>query len=119
MAAGLAERYVREWLAAMTSAHIVDYDARMATYFLPVEYAAVLSRGAGTNSLAPAAQLLSLLASVEDLVVAGFQGGGGVMPQAYERLAEIVSIEKRQRIDRLRQDAAALAKRMAERRATN
>lgn len=99
MAAGLAERYVREWLAAMTSAHIVDYDARMATYFLPVEYAAVLSRGAGTNSLAPAAQLLSLLASVEDLVVAGFQGGGGVMPQAYERLAEIVSIEKRQRID--------------------
>jgi 2-polyprenyl-3-methyl-5-hydroxy-6-metoxy-1,4-benzoquinol methylase len=99
IAAGLAERYVREWLAAMTSAHIVDYDPRMATYYLPVEYAAVLSRGAGSNSLAPAAQMLSLLASVEDLVVAGFQGGGGVMPQAYERLTEVLSDEKRHRID--------------------
>ena len=70
-----------------------------ATYFLPIEYAAVLSRGAGANSLAPAAQLLSLLASVEDLVVAGFHGGGGVMPQAYERLTEMLSTEKRQLID--------------------
>jgi 2-polyprenyl-3-methyl-5-hydroxy-6-metoxy-1,4-benzoquinol methylase len=99
VAAGLAERYVREWLAAMTSAHIVDYDARTATYFLPIEYAAVLSRSAGANSLAPAAQMLSLLASVEDLVVAGFLGGGGVMPQAYERLTEMLSVEKRQLID--------------------
>lgn len=99
MAAGLAERYVREWLAAMTSAHIVDYDARTATYFLPIEYAAVLSRSAGANSLAPAAQMLSMLASVEDLVVAGFHGGGGVMPQAYERLTEMLAFEKRQLID--------------------
>lgn len=105
VSAGLAERYVREWLAAMTSAHIVDYDARTATYYLPIEYAAVLSRGAGSNSLAPAAQMLSLLASVEDLVVAGFQGGGGVMPQAYERLTEIISTEKRQRIDESYVDA--------------
>lgn len=105
VAAGLTERYVREWLAAMTSAHIVDYDARTATYFLPIEYAAVLSRGAGPNSLAPAAQLLSLLASVEDLVVAGFQGGGGVMPQAYERLTEMLSSEKRQLIDESYVDA--------------
>lgn len=98
-AAGLSERYVREWLAAMTSAHIVDYDARTATYFLPIEYAAVLARGGGANSLAPAAQLLSVLASVEDLVVAGFQGGGGVVPQAYEKLTEMLSAGKRQLID--------------------
>ena len=104
-AAGLAERYVREWLAAMTSAHIVDYDARTATYFLPIEYAAVLSRGAGSDNLAPAAQLLSVLASVEDLVVAGFQGGGGVMPQAYERLSEMLSNGKRQLIDESYLDA--------------
>jgi 2-polyprenyl-3-methyl-5-hydroxy-6-metoxy-1,4-benzoquinol methylase len=104
-AAGLTERYVREWLAAMTSAHIVDYDARTATYFLPIEYAAVLARGAGTNSLAPAAQLLSVLGSVEDLVVAGFHGGGGIMPEAYERLMEMLSTEKRQRIDESYVDA--------------
>jgi 2-polyprenyl-3-methyl-5-hydroxy-6-metoxy-1,4-benzoquinol methylase len=104
-AAGLTERYVREWLAAMTSAHIVDYDARTATYFLPIEYASVLARGAGANSLAPAAQLLSVLGSVEDLVVAGFHGGGGVMPEAYERLMEMLSTEKRQRIDESYVDA--------------
>ncbi|HEX8255365.1 MAG TPA: methyltransferase domain-containing protein [Thermoanaerobaculia bacterium] len=93
--AGLTERYVREWLAAMTSAHIVNYDARTATYFLPIEYAAVLSRGADANNLAPAARLVSLLAQVEDLVVAGFRGGGGVMPEAYDALNEVVSAEKR------------------------
>ncbi|HYO77221.1 MAG TPA: class I SAM-dependent methyltransferase, partial [Thermoanaerobaculia bacterium] len=103
--AGLTERYVREWLAAMTSAHIVNYDARTATYFLPIEYAAVLSRGADANNLAPAARLVSLLAQVEDLVVAGFRGGGGVMPQAYERLNEVVSGEKRALIDESYVDA--------------
>lgn len=98
-AAGLTERYVREWLAAMTTAHIIDYDARTATYFLSIEYASVLASGAGTNNLAPAAQLLSLLASAEDLVVAGFRGGGGIMPQAYDRLTEAISATKRLRID--------------------
>ena len=98
-AAGLAERYVREWLAAMTSSHIVDYDARTATYFLPIEYAAVLARGAGENNLAPMAEVLATLAAVEDMVVAGFRGGGGVMPQAYERLHELMSVQKRRRID--------------------
>lgn len=105
VAAGLAERYVREWLAAMTSAHIIDYDPRTATYFLPIEYAAVLSRSAGPNNLAPAAQLLSMLASVEDLVVAGFHGGGGVMPQAYEKITEMMAHEKRHRIDESYVDA--------------
>jgi 2-polyprenyl-3-methyl-5-hydroxy-6-metoxy-1,4-benzoquinol methylase len=98
-AAGLTERYVREWLAAMTSAHIVHYDARTATYFLPIEYAAVLARGAGANSLAPMAEMLSLLASTEDLVVAGFFGGGGVVHQAYDRLREMMSAQKRALID--------------------
>ncbi|HEX2061371.1 MAG TPA: methyltransferase domain-containing protein [Thermoanaerobaculia bacterium] len=104
-AAGLSERYVREWLAAMTVARIVDYDARTGTYFLPIEYAAVLARMAGPNNLAPAAQMLSLLAMNEDLVVAGFRSGGGVMPQAYERLRDLVAAEKRQRIDESYVDA--------------
>jgi 2-polyprenyl-3-methyl-5-hydroxy-6-metoxy-1,4-benzoquinol methylase len=98
-AAGLAERYVREWLAAMTSALVIDHEPRTATYFLPVEYAAVLSRGAGSNSLAPAAQLLSLLAGVEDLVVAGFRSGCGVMPEAYEQMNELLSDDRRQIVD--------------------
>jgi 2-polyprenyl-3-methyl-5-hydroxy-6-metoxy-1,4-benzoquinol methylase len=98
-AAGLTERYVREWLGAMTTARIIQYDLRTATYFLPVEYAAVLSRGAGAASLAPAAQMFSLLASMEDLVVAGFVGGGGVTAEAYGRLDALLYEEKRELID--------------------
>ena len=98
-AAGLTERYVREWLGAMTTARIVHYDLRTGTYFLPIEYAAVLSRGAGTASLAPAAQMLALLAGVEDLVVAGFQSGGGVAAEAYSRLDALLGEEKRQLVD--------------------
>ncbi|HEY0158693.1 MAG TPA: class I SAM-dependent methyltransferase [Thermoanaerobaculia bacterium] len=104
-AAGLAERHVREWLAAMTSALVVDHDPRTATYYLPIEYAAVLTRNAGTNSLAPAAQLLSLLAGVEDLVVTAFHTGGGVMPEAYERMNELMSDERREVIDESYVDA--------------
>lgn len=99
LSSGLTERYVREWLAAMTTARIVQYDVRTGTYFLPIEYVAVLSRGAGTGNLAPAAQLLSMLAMMEDMVVAGFHGGGGVAPEAYGQLHTLLSNEKRLHID--------------------
>ena len=99
VAAGLAERYVREWLAAMTAARIVHYDVRTGTYFLPIEYAAVLTRNAGSANLAPATELLSLLAGVEDLVVAGFHSGGGVTPEAYERVHALMENQKRQVVD--------------------
>lgn len=98
-AAGLTERYVREWLAAMTAARIVHYDVRTGTYFLPIEYVAVLTRGAGNSNLASTAEILSLLADVEDMVVAGFHNGGGVMPEAYERVHALIAAEKRQIVD--------------------
>lgn len=40
--AGLRERYVREWLAAMVCGQIIDYDGARDTYALPVPHAAVL-----------------------------------------------------------------------------
>lgn len=98
-ASGLAERYVREWLAALSAAHIVHFDARTQTYFLPIEYAAVLARGAGANDLAASAELLSVLASIEDLIVAGFRSGGGVVSEAYDRVNAILCADKRKRID--------------------
>ncbi len=98
-AAGLSERYVREWLAAMTTAHIVEHDARTQSWFLRIEYAAVLTRGAGIDNLAPVAQLLAQIAAVEDLVVAGFHSGGGVTPEAFEHLGELTSSEKRHLVD--------------------
>jgi len=98
-AAGLSERYVREWLSALTSARIVEHDVRTATFFLPIEYAAVLTRAAGTDNLAPVAELVSILGNVEDMVVAGFRSGGGVHGEAYERLREVTALETRKTVD--------------------
>ena len=105
LTAGLSERYVHEWLAAMASARIVEFDARTATFFLPIEYAAVLTRRAGANSLAPAAQLLSQIAASEDLVATCFRTGGGLTTEAFDSLNEMVSAEKRLFIDESYVDA--------------
>src|SRR5262245_5886439 len=46
-AAGLNERYVREWLGAMTTSGIVDYQSGRDAYALPPEHAAMTTRAAG------------------------------------------------------------------------
>lgn len=61
-AAGLDERYVREWLGGMTTGRVVEYDADTATYSLPAHRAGVLTRAAGPQNLAVVAQFLPLLA---------------------------------------------------------
>lgn len=98
-AAGLSERYVREWLAAMTTARIVEHDPKMGTYVLPPEYAAVLTRSAGASNLATLAQFLPLLASAEDLVLTAFRSGGGVQHDAYARFDEVMGEERKKSID--------------------
>ena len=42
-AAALDERYVREWLNAMTTARVVVHDPATSTYALPAEHAAWLT----------------------------------------------------------------------------
>jgi SAM-dependent methyltransferase len=76
--AGLNERYVREWLGAMVTGRIVDYDAKTKTYALPVERAAFITRAAGIDNLATFSQFVALLGTVESQVVGSFQKGGGV-----------------------------------------
>src|ERR1700759_1896030 len=51
-AAGLNERYVREWLAGVTTGHVVDYDASTGPYSLPAHRAGALNRGAGPHNRA-------------------------------------------------------------------
>jgi hypothetical protein len=55
-ASGLDERYVREWLGAMTTGGIVDHDPVAMTFVLPPERAAWLTRAAGLENLALQAQ---------------------------------------------------------------
>ena len=77
-AAGLDERYVREWLNAMTVGRFVDYDPGNRTYVLPAEHAASLTRTAGPGNMANMAQFIALMGGVEDEIVACFRAGGGV-----------------------------------------
>jgi SAM-dependent methyltransferase len=80
--AGLHERYVREWLGAMVTSGIVEYDATTATYHLPPEHAACLA-GAGPLNLAPLSQLNTHLAKHVDDVATAFRHGGGVPYAAF------------------------------------
>jgi SAM-dependent methyltransferase len=82
-AAGLNERYVREWLGAMVAGGIVDYDPKADTYVLPLEHAASLTRTAGPGNLAAMAQFVALLGQVEGPIVDHFHKGGGVGYEAF------------------------------------
>jgi SAM-dependent methyltransferase len=90
-AAGLQERYVREWLNAMVTGRVVEYNATDATYRLPAEHAAWLTRAASPRNLAVGAQFISVLGSVEDEVVAAFKNGGGVPYSRYGRFHEVMA----------------------------
>ncbi|MFM9958333.1 MAG: class I SAM-dependent methyltransferase [Phycisphaerales bacterium] len=95
-AAGLSERYVREWLGAMVTGRIVTLgtDGR---YTLPKEHAAWLTRAAEPNNIAVTAQWVGLLGKVEDEVVAAFTHGRGVPYSSYgKRFHDVMADENRQ-----------------------
>jgi SAM-dependent methyltransferase len=90
-AAGLNERYVREWLGAMLTGGVVDYDQTAGTYTLPAEHAAWLTRAAGTDNLAVQALFIPLLAQVEQPLIDCFRNGGGVPYAAYPRFQQLMA----------------------------
>lgn len=96
--AGLSERYVREWLGAMVTGRVVDYDADRGTYFLPREHAASLTRAARPGNLAVTCQWLPLLGSVEDEVVECFERGGGVPYASFDRFHAVMAEESDQTV---------------------
>src|SRR5713101_653784 len=59
-AAGLNERYVREWLGAMVTGRIVEYDPERGVYTLPPEHAAALTRAASPMNMAAITQFIPL-----------------------------------------------------------
>lgn len=97
-AAKLNERYVREWLGAMTTGRIVEYDQATATYLLPSEHAAFLTRAASPNNMAVTAQFIPVLAEVEDRIIECFHKGGGVPYSAYPRFHEVMAEESAQTV---------------------
>ena len=97
-AAGLQERYVREWLGAMVTGRIVEYDATTETYALPPEHAASLTRAATPNNMAMFMQYIPLLGAVEDAIVECFRHGGGVPYAAFPRFQHVMAEESSQTV---------------------
>ncbi len=94
-ATGLNERYVREWLGAMVVGRIIDYDPANATYRLPAEHAAMLTRASGTNNLAMYGQYIPLLGNIEQELIECFRRGGGVPYSSFPRFQELQAEETR------------------------
>lgn len=88
-ASDLNERYVREWLGALVTGHIIRYDPQTATYFLPPEYARWLTRAAGIDNLAQECQFLALFGEVEAEIVSCFRNGGGVPYTRFPRFQQL------------------------------
>lgn len=96
--AGLNERYVREWLGAMTASGVVDHNGGDGTYRLPAEHASLLTRAATPNNIAVFAQYIPLLGAVEDDVVRCFKEGGGVPYSRYTRFHEVMAEDSGQTV---------------------
>ncbi len=90
-AADLAERYVREWLAVMVMAGVVEHDAGTRRYRLPPEHAACLTRDAPLGNLAVYAQHIALLGKVEDRTIRNFETGGGSVYDDYPCFHQIMA----------------------------
>ena len=80
--AGLQERYVREWLAALVTAGVFDYHPASCIYTLPLEHAACLA-GGGASNLAGLAQINTHLGKHLHQVATAFREGGGVPYSAF------------------------------------
>jgi 2-polyprenyl-3-methyl-5-hydroxy-6-metoxy-1,4-benzoquinol methylase len=97
-AAGLNERYVREWLGAMTTGRIVEYHGDTRRYALPYAHAAWLTRASASDNLAVFAQYIPVLGSVEDDIVTCFRQGGGVPYERYPRFHAVMEEDSGQSI---------------------
>lgn len=96
--AGLHERYVREWLGAMVTSAIVEYDPPSRSYRLPREHAASLTRAARPANMAVTAQWIPVLATVEDELLGCFENGGGVPYSSYQRFHAVMAEESDQSV---------------------
>lgn len=80
--AGLNERYVREWLGAMTTGGIYTYDALTQRYTLPEEHARALT-GDSASNLCPASRIINHFGTHLPALTRCFRAGGGIPYSAY------------------------------------
>jgi SAM-dependent methyltransferase len=94
----LDRRYVTEWLGAMVTGGILNYDAATQRYALPAVHAALLTRAAAPDNIAVFAQYIGVLAQVEDRIIDCFRNGGGVGYEHYPRFHEVMAEDSGQTV---------------------
>jgi len=95
--ANLNERYVREWLGALVTARIVEYEPKEKAYSLSKEKADFLTR-TGKFNMATTVQFIPVMAQVEDEIIHCFENGGGVPYESYNRFHEVMAEESNQTV---------------------
>src|SRR5690606_2816169 len=76
-AAGLNERYVREWLAGVASAGLVDYERGAKTVALRPDHAPFVT-GGGPDNLVRMLHLVTVMSQVSPKLVPAFRTGNGL-----------------------------------------
>ena len=74
----LNSRYVKEWLGAMVTGKIINYDQLKKTFHLPKDRAQYLTTQNNDYDFSASMQWIPILAQVEDEIVNCFYKGGGV-----------------------------------------
>lgn len=98
---GLNERYVREWLGALTTSRVVEVDPadpKAPRFRLPAEHAAFLTRPAGADNLAVFTQYIPILGQVEDEILDCFRHGGGVPYDRFPRFHDVMAEDSGQSV---------------------
>ena len=91
-AAGLNERYVREWLGGIVTAGIVDYDPAARTYSLREDYRPFVT-GSSTDNLARQFRYITLMGQVVPKIVERFRTGGGLAYADYPDFHAVMAEE--------------------------
>ena len=91
--AKLNQRYVREWLGAMVTGKIIEYDSVNDKFWLAKEKSQYLTREKNIYNFSASMQWIPILSQVEDEIVECFKKGGGVPYSSYKRFHEVMAEE--------------------------
>lgn len=95
--ANLNERYVREWLGALVTAKIIDYDPLSKLYSISEDKSDLLTRD-GSFNFATSMQFIPVMANVEEQILDCFKNGGGVPYESFHRFHDVMAEESSQTV---------------------
>lgn len=94
----LNARYIKEWLGAMVTGKIIEYDSFTNKFWLSKEKAQYLTRENNIYNFSASMQWIPILSQVEDEIVECFVKGGGVPYSKYNRFHEVMAEESYQTV---------------------